>query len=138
MTVQLVDPRLFKVDGSAAILIGGQCGDCGYLAFPVPTGCARCASTSVDERQLPTEGELWTFTIQAFRPKEPYDGPASFQPFGVGYVNLGGEVLVEGRLTGVDVDVIQIGMPMRTVTEPYKIDTNGDHVLTYAFAPMEG
>jgi uncharacterized OB-fold protein len=137
MADQLVAANLFDVDGDDAVLIGGKCEDCGNVAFPFPTGCARCTSTSIVEHRLATEGDLWTYTIQAFRPKPPYDGPAEFEPFGLGYLNLGGEVLVEGWLTVADLDAITIGMPMRTVTQAYKTDANGDAVLTYAFAPKE-
>jgi uncharacterized OB-fold protein len=46
---------------------------------------------------LARTGTLWTYTVQGFRPKSPYDGPEEFSPYAVGYVDLG-EVLVESRL----------------------------------------
>ena len=137
MVDRLVAANVFDVDGDTAVLIGGKCADCGNVAFPLPTGCARCTGTAVTSYRLAIEGELWTYTVQAFRPKPPYDGPAEFEPFGVGYVDLGGEVLVEGWLTGIELDAIEIGRPMRSVTKAYKTDASGDAVLTYAFAPKE-
>ena len=53
------------------------------------------------ERLLARRGTLWTWTVQRFRPKSPpYAGrPEEFEPYGVGYVELPGEVRVEARLT---------------------------------------
>ena len=42
-------------------------------------------------------GELWSWTIQHIQPKPPYRGPEPFEPFAVGYVDLG-PVRVEARL----------------------------------------
>jgi uncharacterized OB-fold protein len=69
--------------------------------------------------------------VQRFRPKAPYVGPEDFEPYGVGYVELPGEVRVEARLTVADPARLRIGMPMELVVVPF-----GDGV-TYAFAPVE-
>ena len=46
----------------------------------------------------------------------PYAGdPDEFEPYGVGYVELAGEVRVEGRLTEADPERLRIGMPMELV-----------------------
>ena len=50
-------------------------------------------------------GRLWSWTIQGFEPKPPYDGSSShagFEPYGVGYVELEGGLKVESRLTVAD------------------------------------
>ena len=82
---------------------------------------------------------LWTFTIQGFPPKAPpYRGnadPATFVPFGVGYVELPGEVKVETRLTESDPAKLTIGMPMHMVLDVIGLDENGNELVTYAFAP---
>ena len=56
--------------------------------------------------ELAPRGTLWTWTIQGFPPKAPpYVGetdPARFEPFGVGYVELPGQLKVEARLTESD------------------------------------
>jgi uncharacterized OB-fold protein len=69
--------------------------------------------------------------VQGFRPKPPYAGPEEFEPYGVGYVELPGEVRVEARLTVADPDRLRIGLPVELVIVPF-----GDKV-TYAFAPLE-
>ena len=42
----------------------------------------------------------------------PYAGAEEFEPYAVGYVELGGESPVEGRLTEADPARLRIGMPM--------------------------
>lgn len=132
MPERMVAEGLFEVVDGHAVLIGGRCERCGAVAFPRPSGCAKCTSDEIGEHRLPTEGSLWTFTVQAFPPKEPYDGPA--EPFGVGYVDLG-EVLVEGRLTQNDAAALSIGMGMRSVPQVYTTDADGTDVVTFAFEP---
>ncbi len=101
------------------------------MTFPAQRSCPRCASVDVEERLLGRTGTLYTWTVQGFRPKPPYAGPEEFEPYGVGYVELPGEVLVESRLTVADPDRLRIGQPVQLVIVPF-----GDQV-TYAFAPRE-
>ena len=59
------------------------------------------------EHLLARRGRLWAWTTQDFPPPSPpYAGPTGkdFVPFGVGYVELPGEVKVETRLTEADPD----------------------------------
>ena len=119
-------------------LIGGRCTACAAVTFPLQGSCARCGSTEVVEHLLPRRGTLWTFTTQEFLPKEPYAGGETmetFRPYGVGMVQLGDEVRVEGRLTTADVGQLRIGMEVELVVVPFGAEDNG--VLTYAFAPVE-
>jgi uncharacterized OB-fold protein len=89
---------------------------------------------------LGTRGTLWTWTVQAFPPKAPpYLGPVGddFVPYGVGYVELPGELRVEGRLTESDPEKLIIGMEMELVLDPLGVDDAGNEVVTYAFAPVQ-
>jgi uncharacterized OB-fold protein len=120
-------------------LIGGRCAACGQVRFPAGTACERCGDTEVTDTLLPERGKLWTFTTQNFRPPSPpYDGPRTaetFQPYAVGYVDLGGEVMVEARLTEADPARLRIGQQMRLVIVPYTSRADGTEVTTFAFAP---
>jgi uncharacterized OB-fold protein len=83
---------------------------------------------------------LWTWTIQGFLPnRPPYEGPETpetFRPFGVGYVELPGQVRVEARIKTEDVDKLAIGMDLELVVEPYT--TRGDkQVVAYFFQPVD-
>jgi uncharacterized OB-fold protein len=119
-------------------LIGSRCRACGEVAFPRRDSCARCTSTDVEERLLGTRGTLWTWTVQAFRPKAPFGLPEDqpFEPYGVGYVELPSETRVEARLTEADPARLRIGMEMELVFIRLWNDGEAD-VVTYAFAPVE-
>lgn len=131
MHTQPVAEGLFTWPADQPRLIGSQCRGCGAVTFPAQRSCPRCTSVDVEERLLGREGTLSTWTVQGFRPKPPYAGPEEFEPYGVGYVELPGEVRVEARLTVADPDRLRIGMPVELVVVPF-----GDKV-TYAFAPMD-
>ena len=83
-------------------------------------------------------GTLWSFTVQGFQPKEPYLGPAEFEPYGVGYVELHGEVIVEALLTENDPSALSIGDAMDLVIVPFTKDEAGNDVVTFAFRPAVG
>jgi len=118
-------------------LIGSRCTACGATTFPRQASCPRCAGADMAERPLPRRGTLWTFTVQGFRPKAPYVGPEPFEPFGVGYVELPGEVLVESRLTESDPARLSIGADMELVIVPFGTDDEGEELVTFAFRPVD-
>lgn len=121
-------------------LIGSRCVGCGNFMFPVQSGCPKCSGDTTETVTLGRRGTLWTWTIQGFPPKAPpYAGdvdPKTFRAFGVGYVELPGEVKVEARLTESDPEKLKIGMEMELVIVPLATDDNGDEVVTFAFAPV--
>ena len=121
-------------------LIGSRCTECGIVTFPTQDSCPRCASTAMVEHLLSRRGRLWAWTTQQFPPPSPpYGGPggADFVPFGVGYVELAGEVKVETRLTTADPDALTTGMEMDLELVPFRTDDEGNEVVTFAFAPVE-
>ncbi|MEN3977113.1 OB-fold domain-containing protein [Emcibacter sp. SYSU 3D8] len=100
------------------------------------------ADEDSEEVLLGTRGKLYTWTIQGFLPKNPpYKGPETletFKPYGVGYIELPGEVIVESRLTTADPNELKIGMEMEMTIIPFRDDENGNEVVTFAFAPVKG
>jgi uncharacterized OB-fold protein len=89
------------------------------------------------ERLLPPRGRLWAWTTQEFPPPSPpYAGVMgdAFVSFGVGYVELADEVKVETRLT--QTDGLRIGMEMELVLVPFRVDGDGNEVVTFAFRPV--
>ena len=131
---------LFTWPSEAPRLLGSRCADCGNHMFPVQDGCSRCSGASTDTVELGREGTLWTWTVQSYPPKSPpFAGnvdPETFEPYGVGYVDLDGKLLVESRLTVADPDQLDIGMPLEMVIDPLFINDDGDQVVTFAFAPV--
>jgi uncharacterized OB-fold protein len=132
-TLQPITAGLFTWPSDAPQLIGSRCDQCGTVSFPAQSSCARCLSTETSEHLLARQGTLWTWTVQGFRPKSPpYTGPADFEPFPLGYVELPGEVKVETRLVDVTPAELRIGMPMELAIVPFEQES-GEAVLTFAF-----
>ena len=139
MTQVPVAEGIFTFPSDAPQLIGSRCRACAIVTFPAQDSCPRCASTEMEAHKLARRGRLWAWTTQAFPPPSPpYSGPAgsAFVPFGVGYVELPGEVRVETRLTESDPDVLEIGMEMELTLVPFRTDDDGNEVVTFAFRPV--
>lgn len=135
----LVAESVIEETADGPRLKGSKCSACGTHAFPAQRSCQKCAGTETETVLLSNEGELWTFTVQGFPPKSPpYLGdadPATFVSFGVGYVELPGQVKVETRLTESDPAKLRIGMKMHLVLDVLGHDKDGNEIVTYAFAP---
>jgi uncharacterized OB-fold protein len=132
-----VAPELIAGTASAPVLLGSECRRCGTVTFPRQKACPRCTSTDMGERRLSRRGTLWSWTIQRFRPKSPpYAGDEGdeFEPYGVGYVELPGEVRVEARLTESDPARLTIGMEMELTLIPVP---GRDDAVTFAFWPVQ-
>jgi uncharacterized OB-fold protein len=140
-TPRLLAPHLLQLDGDQPTLLGSRCSDCGERYFPAARSCTRCCGTRLARCALGHRGRLWSWTVQDFCPKPPYDGAAGdadFRPYGVGYVEMEGGLKVEGRLLPADPARLQIGMPMELTLEPYRRDSDGTPIHTYAFRPVRG
>lgn len=139
MTKQVpIAEGLFTWPAERPALLGSRCNDCGIANFPAAKSCSACSGENVSIEELPGRGTLWTYTIQRFMPKPPYNSgetPETFQPYGVGYLELPGGVRVEGRLTENDPQKLHIGMEMDVVFEPYRVEENGDEVISFFFQP---
>lgn len=119
-------------DETPTRLIGGRERATGRLVFPCPPGDA------FEPYPLQREGRIWSYTVQRFRPKSPpYAGPETFEPYAVAYVELPGELIVEGRLTNIDFEAIEVGMKVRLTQIPLDPARGGDSVLIHAFQPAE-
>ena len=135
----LVAEGVFTWPSDEPQLIGSHFPESGVTVFPRASACPKTASRVVEDVLLPRRGTLWSWTIQGFPPKNPpyigTESPKDFVPYGVGYVQLADEVIVEARLTVNDPAQLQIGMEMELVVVPFTTDAEGRQVLTYAFAP---
>jgi uncharacterized OB-fold protein len=128
-----ISPDLLRLcpDGGPPTLLGGRHRASGRLVFPCPQG------DDWEREPLPGTGTLWSCTVQRFRPKSPpYAGPEAFEPYAVGYIDLG-PLIVESRLTGAAPEDFRIGMPMRCVPLVLDLTRPDRRFTTYAFAPAE-
>jgi uncharacterized OB-fold protein len=129
---------LFTWPSDEPQLIGSRCTACGIITFPTQDSCPRCASTAMADHLLARRGRLWAWTTQHFPPPSPpYAGPTgeAFVPYGIGYVELPGEVKVESRLTVADPASLTPGMEMELAVVPFGTDDDGNEVVTFAFGP---
>lgn len=132
---------LFTWPDAEPRLIGSVCNTCGVTTFPAQASCPKCTGEDVQQHLLSRRGALWTWTVQGFRPKSPpYTGPdtpETFVPYGVGYVELPGEVRVESRLTTNNPEELPIGGAMELTIVPFRTEADGTEVVTFAFRPVE-
>lgn len=119
-------------------LIGSGCGTCGATVFPVQDHCPKCSSAEMSEVLLPRRGTVIAWTTQGFPPGAPYAGPTGkdFVPFGVGLIQLGDVIRVEGRLTENDPEKLTFGQEVELTMIPFTTDADGNEVVTFAFQPV--
>jgi uncharacterized OB-fold protein len=135
MAIQVAS-NLFTGEGESARLLAGRRHVDGKLLFPYPSGPE---AENYELFELAPEGTLWSWTVQRFRPKSPFDGRGGehdFLPYAVGYIELPGQLIVESRIVVDRFDALKIGLPMRITTEAYAEAAGGEPVLTYAFTPV--
>jgi uncharacterized OB-fold protein len=91
------------------------------------------------ELPLPRSGTLVSWTTQEFPPSANYMGDPtgeSFEPFGIGLVQLDDVVRVESRLTECDPEKLDFGMEVALRIVPFYVDKDGNEIMTFAFAPV--
>jgi len=112
-------------------LVGARCRGCAEVMFPHRERCSACAWPRRGARVLlPERGTLWTWTVQGFMPPSPPFGGGdaeTFEPFGVGYVELEGLVRVESRLAGAP-ETFRIGMDLELV----ELEVDGEALFAFA------
>jgi uncharacterized OB-fold protein len=91
------------------------------------------------ELPLPRRGTLVSWTTQEFPPSFKYRGDPtgeSFEPYGMGLVQLDDVVRVESRLTESDRERLDFGMEVELRIVPFYVDDDGNEIMTFAFAPV--
>jgi uncharacterized OB-fold protein len=123
----------YLVLGDDPHLVANQCDSCGARFFDRRNACASCSGTSFTQVDVPTEGELRTFTIVSFA------APGVPVPFVAGVVDCDG-TSVRGNVVGVppDPEHVRTGMKVRLVTVPIGTDSEGTEAVGFGFEPLEG
>jgi uncharacterized OB-fold protein len=137
MQQKAIDPSISTWPDHDPQLIGSRCDDCSATTFPAQDICPRCSASSMSQVRLPRTGTLIAWTTQGFPPGAPYAGPTGddFVPFGVGLVQLGDVIRVEGRLTENDPARLEFGQQVELTMVPLTTDADGNEVVTFAFQP---
>lgn len=137
---KLACAHLLDLRDGRTSLVGSRCCRCDEVYFPATAGCTRCLSTDLQPFDIGSEGTLWSWTIQDFLPKAPYNSgetEADFEPYGVGYVEMPSGIKIESRLTVADPGRLQIGMPMRLALAKYGHTMHGEPIFTFVFSPLQ-
>ncbi|HEY1650779.1 MAG TPA: Zn-ribbon domain-containing OB-fold protein [Acidimicrobiales bacterium] len=130
----MVRPGLFsdpEAGSDSAALLGSRCAACGSHLFPRVDACTYCATEDPEPVELSTQGTLWSWTAVTASPPG-YEGDV---PFGIGIVELPEGIRIISRLTESDPAALQPGQPMEFRVVNLYADSEGNDVVTYAFAP---
>ena len=135
MTDDKAPSRLFSTEGTAALsdhpaLLGGKCGTCGYVFFPMQSyGCERCGSESLKPLSLTGRGRLLASAEVSMSP-----GAWLPAPYTIGSIMLDDGAFVRAILDvppGVPVKIDQVVV---TRAVPQTRPDRGEHDLRFALA----
>jgi uncharacterized OB-fold protein len=127
--VPLVD---YLVLGDEPHLVALECTSCGARYFDRRNACAGCFGTEFRSVDVPTQGELRTFTIVA------HAAPGIPVPFVAGVVDCDG-TSVRGNVINVapDPDHVRTGMKVRLATYSLGADSAGTEAIGFGFEPAD-
>jgi len=117
-------------------LIGGKCNACGKVVFPKRTSCPVCFADLMDEVALSTRGKVHSCTVFRYRRTPPgYEGGTL--PYSYGYVALPEGTALLTWYTGFDLkEPLKVNTEVEMVIEPFRIDKDGNEVMTFKFRPV--
>lgn len=123
----------YLVLGDEPHLTAHECVSCGARYFDRRNACARCFGTEFTTVDVPTTGEVRTFTVVSFA------APGVPVPFVAAVVDCAG-TSVRGNVINVepDADHVHTGMPVRLATYSLGTDDNGTEAVGFGFEPVEG
>jgi len=117
-------------------LVGEECETCGARIFPPRDVCPGCEAPAQAPFEFSGRGVIYSYSTVYQAPQ----GFEEFAPYTVALVQLEEGPMVAAQLTDVDVDALQIGMPVEMVTR--KVQGGGEDgpiVYGYKFRPpVEG
>lgn len=122
----------YLVLGDHPHLVASECTSCGARFFDRRNACASCSGTEFKSFDVPTEGELRTFTIVS------YAAPGIPVPFVAGVVDCDG-TSVRGNVinTPADAEHVRTGMKVRLATYVVGTDDEGTEAIGFGFEPAE-
>ncbi len=125
--IPLVD---YLVLGADPHLVANQCTACGARFFDRRNACAACGATAFEKVDVPTTGEVRSFTIVSFA------APGVPVPFVAAVVDCEG-TSVQANLINVpaDPDHVTLGMKVQLATEAIGTDANGTEAVGFGFEP---
>jgi uncharacterized OB-fold protein len=113
-------------------LVANQCTACSAKFFDRRNACAACGATSFSPVEVPTEGEVRTFTIVSLA------APNIAVPYVAAVIDCGG-TSVRGNLLNVppDAEHVRTGMKVRLATYTLGADAAGTEAVGFGFEPVD-
>ncbi len=105
--------RFFRALKDEGKILAAICQSCDITYLPARQFCERCMDELNEWVDAGTEGVVYTFTLLF----ENLDGTARDEPEVVAFVRIGDGGLVH-RLDEVELDLLDIGMPVEAVFKP--------------------
>jgi uncharacterized OB-fold protein len=117
--------------GDEPHLVAQECTACHARYFQRRNACAACFATDFVDVDIPTEGELRTFTIVSFA------APGIDVPYVAGVVDCDG-TSVSTNIINVDPtpDAVRTGMKVRLATYSLGPDTEGTDAIGFGYEPI--
>ena len=112
--------------------MGAKCGECGQLLVPPKPMCPNCFSKALSWKELPTRGELLTYTVIHVAPKQ-------FQPmtpYVVGVVKLEEDAQLPGMIKNVALDAVQVGMSLSVDFDREPVSEGWPQWSRFYFKPL--
>jgi uncharacterized OB-fold protein len=112
-------------------LVANECTSCGARFFDRRNACASCFSTNFKTVDIPTEGEVRSFTIVTFA------SPGVPVPFVAAIIDCGGPS-VRANIINCDPtpEKVHLGLKVRLATYSLGDDDNGVEAIGFGFEPI--
>ncbi|MFM9083030.1 MAG: Zn-ribbon domain-containing OB-fold protein [Actinomycetota bacterium] len=117
--------------GDRPHLVANECTKCKARFFDRRNACASCFGSDFVKVDIPTEGEVRSFTIVTFA------SPGVPVPFVASIVDCGG-TSVRGNIVNCEPtpDKVHLGMKVRLATFSLGADDNGVEAIGFGFEPL--
>jgi uncharacterized OB-fold protein len=112
-------------------LVANECTSCGARFFDRRNACASCFSTNFKTVDIPTEGEVRSFTIVTFA------SPGVPVPFVAAIIDCGG-TSVRANIINCDPtpEKVHLGLKVGLATYSLGDDDNGVEAIGFGFEPI--
>jgi uncharacterized OB-fold protein len=130
-TAGIAGERFFRAIMDEGIIYGSYCDRCAINYVPARQFCERCLDELKDWHDAGTSGEVHTFTLLF----ENLDGTPREEPEVIAFIQMEDGGFVH-RLDEIDLDQLEIGLPVEAVFEAEK-DREGSILDISYFRPVK-
>jgi len=132
-------PDLFDFVGDSVRIRSARCGSCGTYFFPEYHAQHRsgCSREGVEKVLLNNKGKLASYTIEHYMCPPPFKTMGNIAPYGVGLVEFPEGIQVAGLIMESNLDALEIGQDVETITYTLYKNDEGQDVVTWAFRVLD-